>query len=131
MVFRRIIHGGDGAGGAVLLCGPGNEVLRHEAVRRPAEFFEPRTADTGKGHVGIGHDLRAAPQSLHRLLDSAGGEAQVFGVVKVGACVDAAHDHGGVLRRERDPPRFEFFRDDGHAAALNIGRKCFHRHTPP
>ena len=131
MLFRRVVHGGDGAGGAVLFCGLGNEALRHEAVRRPTEFFEPRAADAREGHVGIGHDLRAAPQGLHRFLYRAGGEAQIFGIVKVGARVNAAHEHGGVLRRERDPPHSELLRDDGHAAALNIGRKCFHRHIPP
>ena len=38
VVFGGVIHGGDGACGAVTRSGLDNKGLRYEAVRRPAEY---------------------------------------------------------------------------------------------
>ena len=131
VVFGDVVHGGGGTGGAVSFCRLGDEVLRHEAVRRPAQFFKARTADPREGHVGIRHDLSAAPERLYRTPDSTGGEAQVFGIVKIGAGMDAPQDHSGILRREHSAARRKFRPNDFQAAVFDFSGPGLHRRTPP
>ena len=130
-MLRRIVHGGSGPGGAQPRGGFGNARLRHEAPGGALQLLKARAADAREGHIRVSDDLRAAPQGLRTGRRRAGGEAQVFRIVKIRARVDAAQDHGGVFRGEHHAARFELGADDGHAAVFDFSRPGLHRHIPP
>ena len=121
MLPGSAVHGGNGTGGARLLCGFGHSGVCHVADGFTVQFFQARLCDARQRHIGVGNDESTRVQGLDCGFHRAGCKAQIFGIVEIRGGVDDPLDHRSRLRRRGQAQLVQFPCDNGDARPFNVG----------